>query len=223
MDAEESSSKTLFKKKVPFFRGVKRKIEKDSDSDLSSSDDETVVVKKYRQNIANPLIQSTSSFNKKRSFNTASTNKASNNEDEQQDSIVSVVYKSDKTGDSIVSKDMGATATLNIDTDKDRDAQAIFERARKLNEDKDIDEANVYKGLNNYKQYIQKKDTALGNASSGLVRQGPIRAPDNLRSTVRWDYQPDVCKDYKETGFCGFGLSCKFLHDRSDFKVKIVP
>ena len=49
-------------------------------------------------------------------------------------------------------------------------------------------------------------------------RQGPIRAPANLRSTIRWDYQPDICKDYKETGFCGFGDSCKFLHDRSDYK-----
>ena len=36
-------------------------------------------------------------------------------------------------------------------------------------------------------------------------RKGPIRAPANLRATVRWDYQPDICKDYKETGFCGFG------------------
>jgi len=46
-----------------------------------------------------------------------------------------------------------------------------------------------------------------------LLRQGPIRAPAHLRATVRWDYQPDICKDYKETGFCGFGgwltsLSC---------------
>lgn len=39
-----------------------------------------------------------------------------------------------------------------------------------------------------------------------------------IRSTVRTDYQPDICKDYKETGFCGFGDSCKFLHDRSDYK-----
>lgn len=39
-----------------------------------------------------------------------------------------------------------------------------------------------------------------------------------IRSTVRTDYQPDVCKDYKNTGFCGFGDSCKFLHDRSDYK-----
>lgn len=51
-----------------------------------------------------------------------------------------------------------------------------------------------------------------------MVRKGPVRAPVNLRATVRWDYQPDICKDYKETGFCGFGDSCKFLHDRSDYK-----
>lgn len=49
-------------------------------------------------------------------------------------------------------------------------------------------------------------------------RKGPIRAPAHLRATIRWDYQPDICKDYKETGFCGFGDSCKFLHDRSDYK-----
>lgn len=47
---------------------------------------------------------------------------------------------------------------------------------------------------------------------------GPMRAPAHLRTSVRVDYQPDVCKDYKETGYCGFGDSCKFLHDRSDYK-----
>lgn len=46
----------------------------------------------------------------------------------------------------------------------------------------------------------------------------PTRAPTNIRTTVKVDYQPDVCKDYKETGYCGFGDSCKFLHDRSDYK-----
>lgn len=28
----------------------------------------------------------------------------------------------------------------------------------------------------------------------------------------------DVCKDYKLTGYCGFGDNCKFLHDRGDYK-----
>lgn len=46
----------------------------------------------------------------------------------------------------------------------------------------------------------------------------PDRAPTNIRTTLKIDYQPDVCKDYKETGYCGFGYACKFLHDRSDYK-----
>jgi hypothetical protein len=47
---------------------------------------------------------------------------------------------------------------------------------------------------------------------------GPMRAPSFLRVTSRFDYQPDICKDYKETGFCGYGDNCKFLHDRGDYK-----
>ncbi len=27
-----------------------------------------------------------------------------------------------------------------------------------------------------------------------------------------------MCKDYKQTGWCGFGDSCKFLHAREDYK-----
>uniref|UniRef100_A0A183CFI7 EOG090X04Q5 n=1 Tax=Globodera pallida TaxID=36090 RepID=A0A183CFI7_GLOPA len=57
-----------------------------------------------------------------------------------------------------------------------------------------------------------------GNATSGLNRLGPIRAQQYMRASVRWDYAPDICKDYKETGFCTFGDSCKFMHDRSDYK-----
>ncbi|CAG9573803.1 unnamed protein product [Danaus chrysippus] len=112
-----------------------------------------------------------------------------------------------------------ATATYELDTEKDKDAQAIFEKAQKINEElQGQADDKVYRGINNYAQYHKKRDTAAGNASSGLVRKGPIRAPANLRATVRWDYQPDICKDYKETGFCGFGDSCKFLHDRPDYK-----
>jgi RING finger protein 113A len=34
---------------------------------------------------------------------------------------------------------------------------------------------------------------------------GPVKAPTNVRMTVVTDFAPDVCKDYKTTGFCGFG------------------
>lgn len=47
---------------------------------------------------------------------------------------------------------------------------------------------------------------------------GPLRAATFVRTTARFDYQPDICKDYKETGFCGFGDTCIYLHDRGDTK-----
>ena len=49
-------------------------------------------------------------------------------------------------------------------------------------------------------------------------RSGPVQASANVRITSRFDYQPDICKDYKETGFCGFGDTCKYIHDRGDYK-----
>ena len=68
--------------------------------------------------------------------------------------------------------DMGATATVEVDIELDKDAQAIFERAQAIQ--KELKEAGgddkIYRGINNYTQFIEKKDTAAGNASSGFVR-----------------------------------------------------
>jgi len=46
---------------------------------------------------------------------------------------------------------------------------------------------------------------------------GPQKS-STARAISRFDYQPDLCKDYNETGYCGYGDSCKFLHDRGDYK-----
>jgi len=37
-----------------------------------------------------------------------------------------------------------------------------------------------------------------------------------IKSSIRVDYKPGICKDFRDTGFCGFGDNCLFLHDRSD-------
>ena len=70
----------------------------------------------------------------------------------------------------------------------------------------------TYKGLANATKFIEKNP----NAPTRVV--GPVKAPTNLRTITVTDFAPDVCKDYKQTGFCGFGDSCKFLHAREDYK-----
>lgn len=198
-----------------FKKSVKRNIRKRraNDDSESSSEDETKIIRKERKSVVNnPMIQGTKVGPKK-------IRNDEHSDEEDEDKNVIPVYKSSKTAEPAGPSDMGATLYLQTETEKDRDAQAIFEKAQKINEElKGKADDKVYRGMNNYAQYITKKDTAQGNASSGMVRKGPVRAPDNIRSTVRWDYQPDICKDYKETGFCGFGDSCKFMHDRSDYK-----
>ncbi|XP_066596323.1 E3 ubiquitin-protein ligase RNF113A-like [Prorops nasuta] len=204
---EKKSNNILFKKYKNKSKATRKRKEENE-----SSEDETSVVKKEKKiEDHNPMRQSTSL--RKYTRNT-------NNEDSSDDDGVTVSYKSKRTPMPAGPSDQGATAVLETETEVDKDAQAIFEKAQKINEELEGKEDDkVYRGLNNYAQYYKKKDTAAGNASSGMVRKGPIRAPANLRATVRWDYQPDICKDYKETGYCGFGDSCKFLHDRSDYKL----
>ena len=37
-----------------------------------------------------------------------------------------------------------------------------------------------------------------------------------IKSSIRIDYKSGICKDFRDTGFCGFGDNCIFMHDRSD-------
>jgi RING finger protein 113A len=55
------------------------------------------------------------------------------------------------------------------------------------------------------------------NPDAPTKPMGPMKAPSNVRTITVTDYAPDVCKDYKQTGFCGFGDNCKFLHAREDY------
>ncbi|GHJ84767.1 hypothetical protein NliqN6_1169 [Naganishia liquefaciens] len=70
----------------------------------------------------------------------------------------------------------------------------------------------LYRGKAGYAEYIRPDER-----TSNKMKAGPQKASSNIRSITVVDYQPDVCKDYKETGFCGYGDSCKFLHDRGDY------
>ena len=96
----------------------------------------------------------------------------------------------------------------------DRDAQAILEAdvaARKVSTTEDG--VKTYQGATAYRKFTGKDDKITKDPT-----KIPLRAASNVKRTVVFDYQPNVCKDYKETGFCGFGDSCIYLHDRGDYK-----
>lgn len=111
-----------------------------------------------------------------------------------------------------------AVASADYDTSVEVDRERIAKRlaatkARTAGEDTE------YRGQAAYRSFITLHDTARANANSTKFRvAGPVRAASHIRMTCRFDYAPDLCKDYNETGFCGFGDSCKFVHDRGDYK-----
>ncbi|NXI31558.1 R113A protein, partial [Sterrhoptilus dennistouni] len=194
--------------------GRRKRPSSDQDGESSGEEGSTVVWKKSQRDTPNPMIQKTRRCTRERLEYVLSSS-----EDEDPAKEIRVTYKSTRLAKPVGPADMGATAVYELDTEKEKDAQAIFECSQKIQDElRGKEDDKIYHGINNYQKYMKPKDTSMGNASSGMVRKGPIRALEHLRATVRWDYQPDICKDYKETGFCGFGDSCKFLHDRSDYK-----
>jgi RING finger protein 113A len=93
------------------------------------------------------------------------------------------------------------------------DAKSLLGTTRARSQQDDTGASDgTYRGTTNYTSFIKK------NPDAHSKQVGPVKAPTNIRTITVTDYSPDVCKDYKQTGFCGFGDGCKFLHAREDYK-----
>lgn len=127
----------------------------------------------------------------------------------EQDFSKSTKYQADRS--TTISANEDATKTSNWYTDAANAADAAIATARAQREAREETDG-AYKGTANYSNFIQKNPDAPNR------QVGPVKAPTNIRTITVTDFAPDVCKDYKQTGFCGFGDSCKFLHAREDYK-----
>ncbi|KAJ3107162.1 hypothetical protein HDU96_007976 [Phlyctochytrium bullatum] len=103
-----------------------------------------------------------------------------------------------------------ATRTLDVDGREDDSAKAKVFSGEEAE--------GLYQGLNGYKEYVNKKVEKTTQSNASKLRAGPLKGLTNVRISCRFDYQQGICKDYKETGYCGFGDSCVFMHDRGDYK-----
>lgn len=127
----------------------------------------------------------------------------------EQDFSKATKYQADRSA--TISANEDATKASNWYTDAATAAEAAIATARAQREERDEPDG-AYKGTANYSNFIQKNPDAPNR------QVGPVKAPTNIRTITVTDFAPDVCKDYKQTGFCGFGDSCKFLHAREDYK-----
>lgn len=95
-----------------------------------------------------------------------------------------------------------ATTTNNVPPGKDISA-TVFKADRNAS----IASTNdATKRSNWYDEESKDKDGKAKESKDAPKKSvGPVRAPTNVRTTVVTDFSPDVCKDYKLTGFCGFG------------------
>ena len=198
MDIATESAQPVFKKRVLKKSNIRKRAATPSPppsdfSDFSSSDDEGGRTVKRRRKTTG-LVGGSSIVNVSRT-----------------DDIEAPKFTADRTAQIDSTND--ATKQSNWFDEKNADPEVKSGNTvpRKAGNDEVLADG-TYKGASNYQTFIQKNP----NAPSKAV--GPVKAPTNIRTITVTDFAPDVCKDYKQTGFCGFGDSCKFLHAREDYK-----
>ncbi|XWS22345.1 hypothetical protein CRYUN_Cryun29cG0025900 [Craigia yunnanensis] len=128
-------------------------------------------------------------------FSTGSSKSAADTESNTGQSDISI----ESSKEIQVQNDSRATETLEPETEFTKVARAI-----RMN------------GYVNHKAGFRREQTVASEKAGGL--HGPLRASVHIRVSARFDYQPDVCKDYRQTGYCGYRDSCKFMHDHGDYK-----
>ncbi|KAL1840339.1 hypothetical protein VTJ49DRAFT_553 [Mycothermus thermophilus] len=168
----------------------------DDSSDFSSSEDEATGqrVKRRKRNAGGGVVVASSKD--------ASANNKKDGEEE--DVTAATVFKADRTLD-LESGKREATKHANwFDDDENMSAKNLLGSTRSL--------------------ATSKNKAATTTNSSAAEEQpqkravGPVKPPpSHIRTITITDMAPDVCKDWKQTGFCGFGDGCKFLHAREDY------
>ena len=108
---------------------------------------------------------------------------------------------------------------INKDITKKEDIKKEKEEEEDKNKSKkpDFFKELFYKSNKNLKK-VRHEETTLRYDPEDVdpTLKDKHRMNRFIKSSIRVDYKPGICKDFRDTGFCGFGDNCLFLHDRSD-------
>jgi len=192
----------MFRKRQRSEKQIIKKFTEEEEDHVDLKDDKELTRKRARQEASGNFHSTSTQEKESKAFM------------EQETKGLKFQAKAQLTGKSV---EKVATRELNIDDDEDG-----FERAKKnieLSEQmaRGKLKPNVYVGEAGYANYVKlTEDDLRAKRIRGTL--GPLKAPTNIRSTVRVDYQKYLCKDYNQNGYCGYGDACIYLHDRYDYK-----
>lgn len=144
----------MFKKKRPT-ANIRKREEEEEDNNNNTPTEGVVVIK--------PEQKKLKTIN---SAQTAATAKRTQSILEEQS------YTASGTAASLVSQDMGATATNEIDTEVGKDSLSLAERALLLNEElAGMADDKLYRGQAGYAQYLTTKDKESGQSTTSKIKQ----------------------------------------------------
>ncbi|KAK5576557.1 hypothetical protein RB653_007701 [Dictyostelium firmibasis] len=128
---------------------------------------------------------------------------------------------SGNAGSSINSAELSSTLYMNEEEEFQKEVVLSRKNDSNNNDNDNNNSRNgnddgIYRGMKSYSTFVEKKSDL--SYKGGGVKAGPMKTSTTYKLSNRIDHQPDVCKDYKQTGQCTFGDACKFLHDRTDYK-----
>ncbi|KAL2121905.1 hypothetical protein VTJ04DRAFT_2360 [Mycothermus thermophilus] len=165
----------------------------DNSSDFSSSEDEATGQRVRKRRKRNPAVAAAGVVT---AASSAQDGKIHKGGEEEEDPTAATVFKAERKLD-LESGKREATKHANWFDDEDLSAKNLLGSTRKVPP--------------------AKKDAAA-EEQQPKRNIGPVKPPpSHIRTITITDMAPDVCKDWKQTGFCGFGDGCKFLHAREDY------
>lgn len=108
---------------------------------------------------------------------------------------------------------------LKSDMPEQEDPRDILAKQIKISEKIKAGEldSKVYRGQKGYALYNNMNEENI-RASKYTGSIGPIKRQTHFKFSANVDYNPSLCKDYNQTGYCSFGDQCIFHHDRGDYK-----
>jgi RING finger protein 113A len=145
----------VFKKGKSKVNIRKRPVESEAVEDVKEDEDTVVIRPDKKGPPAHALIQSVQTKRKKVSL------------------LEEHAFSASGTASSLLPTDMGATAIVEIDTEKDKDSIAVLKKTLELQKELEGKaDDNIYRGQAGYAQYLQKQDTSAGGAATSKSRYG---------------------------------------------------